>query len=260
MTRWIYAGSCLLSVSLALGAAAEPSSASSQARGPLLLALAGDSDCAYRLARRSGEAELPSVDWDGAADEDKPAASSGLAPDHDCTSRRAPPIQAPETSPAPMGAKLWAEPLGYNKLSQRLSEPQVRTPAIEADFALNNLKDRVGVDVAVCDPYSPTICDRSRFYFPQLRVDQEKKQILYGAEVVAVYEVKWMRARINAAGCGWELKAEIVGGVEDNGFDKYPVDYVRVYLEKPKPSLEIIGSSNIDRSADQAAARCGALP
>ncbi|OGS05257.1 MAG: hypothetical protein A3G41_07210 [Elusimicrobia bacterium RIFCSPLOWO2_12_FULL_59_9] len=247
MTRWIYAGCCLLSASLAFGATADPSSASAQAREPLLLALAGDSDCAYRLARRSGEAELPSVDWDGTADEDKPAARSGLAPDHDCTSRRATgasgspelraggrragPSDKPQSTPASQPEKIWAEPLGYHKLSTRLSAPEVRTPSIEVDFAINNVKDRVGADAAVCDPHSPTICDRSRFYFPQLRVDPEKKQILYNDEVVAAYEVKWLTVRITPSG-RYILKAEIQQGIEDNGFDKYPVSYIAVYLEK----------------------------
>ena len=149
------------------------------------------------------------------------------------------PIAAPDADevgsdyyPYPDAGRLeiMAEPLAASTLAH-LDTRFGGSRSVE--LILNNEKDRVGAEVSACEASNVgddmPACDRLRFSFPQLRVDQAAKQILLGNEVVASFGGFFGGLRMSK---GFKLTLSQEVRKEDRGFNYVLVDSYSVKLER----------------------------
>jgi len=129
--------------------------------------------------------------------------------------------------------RIYAEPLGSDGFSGWIESDQ------DLYLLINNEKDRVGARFRNCRSLTgdwPQECpDELTFLFPQLRLDESKKSVLMGSEVVAKLGRFSPEAQLSK---DFRLQYEIATKTEDTGFDRHRIKVVRIYLER-KPGKKV---------------------
>ncbi len=126
----------------------------------------------------------------------------------------------------PVAKKLYGIPKDPNVIDFKNPD------AIQMNFVMNDQKTRVGILFQACvNPAegSEKKCQDMVFYFPELKFDAEKSEILLKGEPVAHYGAAPESTVFNKPfAFGYEIESKVV----DNGFDKHARDKVRVYVGK----------------------------
>jgi hypothetical protein len=122
--------------------------------------------------------------------------------------------------------RLMAEPVGSN-----VYDAHEFSSGVDLSLIINNDQDRVGArftcDTTAGRPYEDTRCDELTFLFPQLSFDRDKRVITLGGDVVATVG-RLGRIRMSK---NYRLGYELLSKTFDKGFDRTPIQYVKVFLK-----------------------------